>query len=168
MDQIQCPDDPNKAERILGYASARLVREKALRTLGTTEQEIALENAKNLGSLGVGGSGRRRSFAVLQPPSESHELAKAISKAWLRKHTGAKQVRKSRRHTFHSLGKKAYRRMSVSEKRRRFSDSEIRRLRNEARTSEIEIVELKAKIHELEKRGGNDSTSSNGPAMIED
>jgi len=55
------PSDPNKAERILGYASMRLHREKALRLLGMTEEEIEEENAKVLGSLGT--SGRRRSFS---------------------------------------------------------------------------------------------------------
>lgn len=55
------PFDPNKAERILGYASMRLHREKALRLLGLTEEEIEEENAKVLGSLGS--SGRRRSFS---------------------------------------------------------------------------------------------------------
>ena len=55
------PSDPNKAERILGYASMRLYREKALRLLGLTEEEIEEENAKVLGSLGS--SGRRRSFS---------------------------------------------------------------------------------------------------------
>ena len=55
------PSDPNKAERILGYASMRLHREKALRLLGLTEEEIEEENAKVLGSLGT--SGRRRSFS---------------------------------------------------------------------------------------------------------
>lgn len=53
--------DPNKAERILGYASMRLHREKALRLLGLTEEQIEEENAKSLGALGA--SGRRRSFS---------------------------------------------------------------------------------------------------------
>ena len=162
LEQIKCPNDPKKAERILGYASERLAREKALRTLGTNEEEVQLENAKNLGSLGV--AGRRRSFVVLQPPS--HELTKSISKAWLRKHTGADQFRKTRRHTFHSI-KQKYRRLSVTEKRRRSSDSEIRRLRNEARASASEIELLKAKLEELEKRI-EISSASTGPAMIED
>jgi hypothetical protein len=56
-----CPNDPNKAERIFGYAQSRLARDKALRTLGTTEDEVEVENAKNLGALGIGG--RRRSYS---------------------------------------------------------------------------------------------------------
>ncbi|KAL7447252.1 hypothetical protein ACHAXM_011036 [Skeletonema potamos] len=56
-----CPSDTeNKAEQVLGFACSRLYREKAIRILGTSETEIELENAKNLGSLGVGG--RRRSW----------------------------------------------------------------------------------------------------------
>ena len=52
LEQIPaCPLDPNKAERILGYASSSLVREKAMRLLGTSEEEVGLENSKMLGSL---------------------------------------------------------------------------------------------------------------------
>lgn len=58
-----CPSDSNnKVEQLMGYATTRLLREKAIRVLGTTELEVELENAKNLGSLGVGG--RRRSWAT--------------------------------------------------------------------------------------------------------
>ena len=60
-----CPSDPNnKVEQLMGYARIRLLREKAIRVLGTSETEVELENAKNLGSLGVGG--RRRSWAVVE------------------------------------------------------------------------------------------------------
>ncbi len=51
-----------KAECVLGYTLLRLSREKALRVLGASEEEIDIENAKTLGSLGR--SGRRRSFVV--------------------------------------------------------------------------------------------------------
>lgn len=58
-----CPSDPNnKVEQLMGYARMRLLREKAIRVLGTSETEVELENAKNLGSLGVGG--RRRSWTM--------------------------------------------------------------------------------------------------------
>ena len=61
--QIQLVDDSaTKAERLLGYNSTRLKRAKALRLLGATEDDVELENAKTLGSLGH--SGRRRSFVV--------------------------------------------------------------------------------------------------------
>ena len=60
-----CPSDPNnKVEQLMGYARIRLLREKAIRVLGTSETEVELENAKNLGSLGVGG--RRRSWAMVE------------------------------------------------------------------------------------------------------
>lgn len=55
-----CSDPDSKEEQVLGYTLTRLCREKAIKVLGTTETEIELENAKNLGSLGVGG--RRRSW----------------------------------------------------------------------------------------------------------
>ena len=52
----------SKAERLLGYNETRLKRAKALRLLGATEDDVELECAKNLGSLGQGA--RRRSFVV--------------------------------------------------------------------------------------------------------
>ena len=54
--------DSSKAERIFGYTSNRLKREKAIKRLGTSEEEVEVENSKNLGALGIGG--RRRSFCV--------------------------------------------------------------------------------------------------------
>jgi hypothetical protein len=41
-----------KEEKLLGYAKSRLKREKALKILGVTEDEIEYENRKRLGSLG--------------------------------------------------------------------------------------------------------------------
>lgn len=55
-----------KQERVLGYRTLTLRREKALRLLGASEADIELENSKNLGALGI--SGRRRSFMVINSP----------------------------------------------------------------------------------------------------
>ena len=52
-------DDVQSAERLM-HTTTIQVCPKALRLLGTTKDEIDLENAKNLGSLGT--SGRRRSY----------------------------------------------------------------------------------------------------------
>eukprot|EP00978_Attheya_sp_CCMP212_P028960 scaffold101295_cov58-Attheya_sp.AAC.6 len=41
-----------KEEKLLGYTTSRLKREKALKILGVTEDEIEYENRKRLGSLG--------------------------------------------------------------------------------------------------------------------
>ncbi|KAL3803085.1 hypothetical protein ACHAWO_010651 [Cyclotella atomus] len=120
-----CPNDPNKTERILGYANSRLERQKALRLLGATEDEIEIENAKNLGSLGI--CGRRRSYSLIQSPSKPmvHRRKSSI---------------KSRRHL--SLD-------SAMSKRKRTS-IEIRRLRQQTIASVNEIQDLKARISELE------------------
>lgn len=124
LEQIpSCPCDPNKAERILGYASSYLARGKALRLLGTSEEEVALENAKNLGALGVGG--RRRSFIVLEEPNPI--------------------LLRRRRHTVQSVQKE-------KKKRGLNSKKEIKLLRNQAKSSANEIDQLKARIDELEKR----------------
>ncbi len=55
----------NKTERILGYASTRMKREKAIRLLGVTEDEVAVEIPKVLGTLGI--AGRRRSYSSTNP-----------------------------------------------------------------------------------------------------
>lgn len=71
-----CPSDSNnKVEQLMGYATTRLLREKAIRVLGTTEAEVELENAKNLGSLGVGG--RRRSWAMTSEHLDGLECRKS-------------------------------------------------------------------------------------------
>ena len=71
-----CPSDPNnKVEKLLGYARIRLLREKAIRVLGTSETEVELENAKNLGSLGVGG--RRRSWAMTDSDLDGLDSSKS-------------------------------------------------------------------------------------------
>ena len=56
------PCNSTKAERLLGYNERKLKRAKALRLLGATEDDVELECAKNLGSLGQGA--RRRSFVM--------------------------------------------------------------------------------------------------------
>jgi len=58
----------SKAERFLGYQMLRLKREKAMRVLGISEEDIDIENSKNLGSLGQ--TGRRRSFVLEYAPSK--------------------------------------------------------------------------------------------------
>eukprot|EP00978_Attheya_sp_CCMP212_P003176 scaffold6581_cov57-Attheya_sp.AAC.4 len=42
-----------KEEKLLGYTKSRLSREKALKILGVTEEEIENENRKRLGALGT-------------------------------------------------------------------------------------------------------------------
>jgi hypothetical protein len=65
----QCTSKGVKIEQILGYSVNRLRRSKALRLMGVTEDEIELENSKNLGSLGNGG--RKRSFIVITTQHQS-------------------------------------------------------------------------------------------------
>jgi len=66
--QMPLPPPPSrsagstKIESVLGFAAQRIEREKALKMLGTSEDELEIENSKNLGALGL--SGRRRSFLV--------------------------------------------------------------------------------------------------------
>ncbi len=62
----QAPPPPTrrastKAELVLGYDKERLNRERALKRLGVSEEQLDVENSKNLGALGL--DGRKRSFA---------------------------------------------------------------------------------------------------------
>mmetsp|Transcript_32794 Transcript_32794/g.59180 ORF Transcript_32794/g.59180 Transcript_32794/m.59180 type:complete len:199 (-) Transcript_32794:92-688(-) len=162
LEQIPaCPSDPNKAERIFGYASSRLARDKALRLLGTTEEEVDKDAAKTLGSLGV--AGRRRSFSVMAQhhPNHSEMLAftNAIPKARARASMAATMTMHRsagrgsilrRRHTSNVI-KREVRRKSSIDKRIRRSDSEIRIFHNQTKEAN-EIGALRAKIDVLEKR----------------
>lgn len=74
-----------KAEILMGYTLRQLQRAKALRVLGTSEDNLEIENSKNLGALG--NSGRRRSFMVPSVLRKSHGeseslMSKCIWKVW--------------------------------------------------------------------------------------
>ena len=127
LKQIPVCSDPNKAERIFGYATSRLEREKALRLLGATEEEIEIENTKNLGALGI--AGRRRSYSVIETsPSKPIYLNRKPS------------TKKYRHSSFDSATRQQKRRTSM----------ELRRLRNQSIASSNEIEALKSRIDELE------------------
>ncbi len=148
-----CSSDPNKAERVFGYASTRLARDKALRLLGTTEEEVDLENAKNLGSLGI--AGRRRSYSIIgaNQSAEVLKLTKSIPRA--RASSMVARMRRvsesgnvlRRRHTYRHIRRRSSEKLS-----RRNSDSEVRRLRSQNKSQNLEIEALKARVHELEMR----------------
>ena len=122
-----CPSDPNKAERIFGYAKSRLEREKAMRLLGATEEEVEIENAKNLGSLGVGA--RRRSFSVIETPP--------------------KPLYKNRKSSFPKRPRHSSFDAAVRPYKRKHS-AELRRLRQQSMASAMEIDSLRKRIEELE------------------
>ncbi|KAL9181187.1 hypothetical protein ACHAXT_009992 [Thalassiosira profunda] len=152
--------DVHLAEKLLHQTvQADPARSKALRMLGATENDVAMENSKMLGSLGV--AGRRRSYSIVEPPSQSEilALARAIPKArsvWVRR----KSSDARRRHTLDV--KRAYRRMSIG-KRRRSSDGEVRRLRNQTLFFANENQALRAKIDELERRLSEQSGTEDLP-----
>uniref|UniRef100_A0A7S2UEP3 Uncharacterized protein n=1 Tax=Attheya septentrionalis TaxID=420275 RepID=A0A7S2UEP3_9STRA len=57
----------SKEEKLLGYTKSRLSREKALKILGVTEEEIENKNRKRLGALGNTKEDRkRRVFGTLK------------------------------------------------------------------------------------------------------
>ncbi|GMH84179.1 hypothetical protein TrVE_jg7126 [Triparma verrucosa] len=59
----------SKSELMMGYDSTRLNREKALKLLGVSEEQLDVENGKILGSLGITGSQRKRSFRITRSVS---------------------------------------------------------------------------------------------------
>ena len=130
--------------------------------LGATEHDVALENSKMLGSLGV--AGRRRSYSIVEPPSQNEILALARGvrrSVWVRRNSDA---RLRRRHTLDV--RRAYRRVSTIGKRRRSSDStagEVRRLRNQTLFFANENQALRAKIDELERRLSEQSSTEDLP-----
>ena len=154
--------DVHLAEKLLHQTvQADPARSKALRMLGATENDVALENSKILGSLGV--AGRRRSYSIVEPPSQSEILAlargiKARRSVWVRRN-GGDALR--RRHTLDV--RRAYRRVSTIGKRRRSSDGEVRRLRNQTLFFANENQALRAKIDELERRLSEQSSTEDLP-----
>lgn len=149
-----CPNDPNKAERVLGYASKRLAREKALRTLGTTEEQVDTENSKILGSLGI--EGRRRSYSMLA--QSNNDLLAFANAARPRRMTVATMIwnfgspataTRRRNSSYHPKTRPRYK------NKRRSSESSLRRLlklekeRSADRSAEIDA--LKARVDALEK-----------------
>mmetsp|Transcript_13571 Transcript_13571/g.28768 ORF Transcript_13571/g.28768 Transcript_13571/m.28768 type:complete len:247 (-) Transcript_13571:318-1058(-) len=147
-------DDPEKAERVLGYASSRLRRAKALRLLGASEEDLEIETAKVLGSLGV--AGRRRSFAVLAEPTGSTVSSLSSSSSvgndvrqfdvlvLFSRPKSFSLLAKIKRSNLHDLITKQ--RHTISSQ----TESEIEVLRNQVQTSSTEIESLKARIQELE------------------
>lgn len=161
------PPPPNngrclKEERLLGYAMLRLKRAKALRVLGASEEDVDIENAKNLGSLGR--SGRRRSFIVENVSTNRRMTYLGFGVPGRRKsHTrrGSKM-----HHSFRSMGKRPLRPKSKSSCRRKstgdllslkLSDvtilpkDEFMNLKKQNQDANTEIMRLKKRLENLEK-----------------
>ena len=149
-----------KAEKILGYCNIRLKREKALKFLGVTEDEIDIENSKGLGALGLGG--RRRSFRVqsmtekrrIRRKSESIDFIKHV------KHLGrdiSSNYPNRRRSTGDILfDKKCLNLSKHTSGMNTTSISQesniIQNLSHAVQACQYEILVLKEKIKELDKR----------------
>ena len=81
-----------KVEKVLGYSDAQIKREKAVKVLGTCEQDIELEVSKCLGALGL--DGRRRSLL---------QYANRKNKAFLMENYQENKNDKNRRNTMPNL-----------------------------------------------------------------
>lgn len=161
LEQISSCSTNNKTERILGYAATRMKREKAIRLLGVTEDEVAVEIPKVLGTLGI--AGRRRSYSTTNPRAFIQVVnARSIS-----------SPPQQRRCTVQSSS--LHHRLPESDPRRRSSESDMRRaglgqflrkpspesnescaeqgyVRCEDESSTSEVESLKEKIMILEER----------------
>ncbi len=140
-----------KEERLLGYTLIRLSREKALRILGASEEDVDIENTKNLGSLGR--SGRRRSFLVDDIITKNHQYVPKGScvgrKNILRQHVKCRSSPKYRR------------RRSTSElnslKLLTISKNQFLQLKRQNEDANAEIIRLKQRLETLEKEISPDS-----------
>lgn len=120
-------EDVHVAAKLL-EESDRL-RDKALKLLGTTEKEIEVENAKNLGSLGI--EGRRRSYTIIAHDSEIAFITKSKALPLARGSIFSKLRNYGERHTVsrrHTVAVIKRRKSSIDKSktmRRRSSDSEV-------------------------------------------
>ena len=142
-------EDCLKEELILGYKTLRLKREKALRVLGVSEEDVDIENSKNLGSLGR--AGRKRSF-VIQDISTKRRIS----------HLGFFGSRKmSLPNTMRPYRKKSSRRFSTGDTRSlKRTVREVVKLKHQNEEANAEIERLRQRIAKLEKKLGSDSESS--------
>lgn len=148
----------NKAERILGYAAARMKREKALRLLGASEDEVTVEIPKVLGTLGV--AGRRRSYSEADFTAPAFVVVRGSVGSYPRM---SMERRLTRNDTENRLGisydPMPQQRRSKEVVRRRSSDSDVSkkllrslRLRKTQAKISPEVELLKARIGMLERR----------------
>jgi len=145
----QCSGQGVKLEKILGYSVTRLRRSKALRLLGVTEEDIELENSKNLGTLGT--NGRKRSFIVMTTNRESSLFSYNI-----------KENQKHGRLNFDSSSRKMTSSYIKIDYKRRKSSTDLRNLkssleqmhaslRRHATSTQLEVVKLKESVRNLEE-----------------
>lgn len=166
-------DDVHLAEKLLASSSLAKDKAKALRLLGTTEEEVDLENSKMLGSLGIAGRRRSHSIAGINH-SEILAFAKVIPRA--RASTMVSKMRQDgvlRRRSTTSQGRHGRRRSSTGRRRSSSgqrsvsSDTEIRRLRTQAKASANEIKALTFRLEELEKRLARSGAAAMIPTLID-
>ena len=133
-----------KEETILGYSTLRLKREKALKVLGASEEDVDIENSKNLGSLGI--AGRKRSF-IIQDISTKRKISH-IRFCNPRRMSLPTNTTKSRR-------KKSHRRRSTSDARSiKRTCREIVKLKHQNEEANAEIERLRQRIGKLENALG--------------
>ena len=145
----------NKAERILGYAAARMKREKALRLLGATEDEVTVEIPKVLGSLGV--AGRRRSYSEADFTAPAFVVVRGTAGSYPRMSMERRLTRRDTENRRSSYDSMQQQRRSKEVVRRRSSDSDVprnlvRTLRKRQAKISPEVELLKAQIAMLERR----------------
>lgn len=144
-----------KEETILGYTTLRLKREKALRVLGASEEDVNIENSKNLGSLGL--AGRKRSF-VIQDISTKRKVS----------HLSFCNPRKmSLPNTMKPHRKKSHRRRSTGDARSlKRTFRKVVKLKHQNEEANAEIERLRQRIGKLENalglKGENSDSGDEG------
>ena len=138
-----------KIEQLLGYSLNRLRRAKALRLMGVTEDDVDLENSKNLGSLGKGG--RKRSFIDVNQ-----------QQAFLFPYNNKEKIHNRRRLSVDAVRRRRKNSLSKIDRKRRKSSTDLRSLkcaveqmhaslRKHATSTQLEVVKLRERVRSLEE-----------------
>lgn len=131
----------SKTERILGYSLSRIKREKALRLMGASEEEVDLENAKNLGTLGCGG--RRRSFCIVEVSNRKCSRRLSLDISLMKRRRSTRYETRPRRKSSSDLM-----RMKKTDK---YCLSRLLVMQKQAVVTNQEVMRLKERVAMLER-----------------
>jgi hypothetical protein len=140
-----------KIEKIMGYSINRLRRAKALRLMGVTEEEIDLENSKNLGALGTGG--RKRSFMAVSQKDQDPFLCSCANEmdGVIRRRVSVDNLPRNRRKS--NISNIMRRRKSSTDVRtlKRAIEQMNASLQVHATSTHLEVIKLRERVKSLEE-----------------
>ncbi len=159
--KLQSPDT-SKAESLMGYATFSLQREKALKVLGTSEEDIEIENSKSLGALGQ--SGRRRSYLKNLGTHENYRHSLCSSSNCLKRRRNTLDMtikphssKKKRKRIYSGLSTglskrtKKYRKPQFASDKAMYTE-EMNRLKEALFLAQANISQLEIKLQRMEEK----------------